>query len=347
MPSQAWIDVLHTVHQAKDQPLLIDHVKDVHGDLPGPYEKPDHFDLNDAPSDEDMLHLALPARIERFQQGALALQWDALPYFYEHRLLLVAYSSHQVSPITKLDQRDFEYQSPAPKVVAQGVETTGVNATARTFTLHLNNFWACLPPAVQASWPAESPDGAQAGARRLSSLPDPEVVYQLVEEFSGNIEVQLEIAADPKTGEYVFRRLGRKYAPVESSVLHLPSDSTAPYELTFTLKAVDATKPEPAAHTVQVSTLDLVPNGLPQSLQGKVEIDREEKMIRCLGYLSLADAQTIYGWFADSADKEAIRRLFELSVRTGARGRELKLRTRRGSASPVMARFDVPALPGV
>jgi hypothetical protein len=248
-----------------------------------------------------------------------------------------------------VNQRDFEYQSPAPRVVAQGVATDGANATSRMLTLDLNSYWDCVPANVRQSWPDEDPQEAKDGARRLSSLPDPAVVYQLVEEFSGNVEVQLEIALNPKDGGFEFRRLGRKYKPVEAHDLRLPSDSTAPYQLTFTLEAADATeggtRPQPAVNSVTFSTLGGVPSELPASLQARLEIDRTEGTIHCLGYLSLNDAKTLSGWFADPLDKKKARTLFEEAVRTGAQGRELTVRARRGSAPPVSAQFDVPELP--
>ncbi len=234
-------------------------------------------------------------------------------------------------------------------MVAQGVPTDAVNATSRTLTLDLNSYWDCVPAKVQQSWPDEDPQEAKDGARRLSSLPDPAVVYQLVEEFSGNVEVQQEIALNPKDGEFEFRRLGRKYKPVEAHDLRLPSDSTAPYQLTFTLEAADATegatRPQPAVNSVTFSTLSGVPSELPASLQARLEIDRTEGTIHCLGYLSLDDAKTLSDWFADPLDKKKARTLFEGAVRTGAQGRELTVRARRGSAPPVSAQFDVPQLP--
>ena len=70
----AWVNMLQVRHST----LNIDYVE-AYGDLPGPYE------LSDPTSDtrDDSVRLALPTRIDRFQQGALAVQWDALPYFYE------------------------------------------------------------------------------------------------------------------------------------------------------------------------------------------------------------------------------------------------------------------------
>ncbi|HMV51585.1 MAG TPA: hypothetical protein PKD31_27835, partial [Blastocatellia bacterium] len=80
--------------------------------LPGAYDVPDHINLQTA-SPAELRTLDLPERLTAFSQGALVLQWEALPYFYEHRLLLVAQSSTTVSPVTDVTQRDFEYIAPA------------------------------------------------------------------------------------------------------------------------------------------------------------------------------------------------------------------------------------------
>src|SRR5262249_4238549 len=78
---------------------------------PRPPPAPDHPTREPFPP-EAARSLALPVRSAQFGQGLLALQWQALPFFYRHRLLLVAQSAAVVSPITAVEQRDFEYRSP-------------------------------------------------------------------------------------------------------------------------------------------------------------------------------------------------------------------------------------------
>ena len=58
-------------------------------------------------TDEDALSLDLPQRLGAFQQGALVLQWGALPFYYHHRLLVIAQTASTVSPINEIIQRDF------------------------------------------------------------------------------------------------------------------------------------------------------------------------------------------------------------------------------------------------
>ncbi|HRC57690.1 MAG TPA: hypothetical protein PKU97_17265, partial [Kofleriaceae bacterium] len=58
--------------------------------------------------------LDLPLRLGPFQQGAVALQWEGLPFYYQHRLLLIAQATGEVSPVNEVTQRDFEYRTPDP-----------------------------------------------------------------------------------------------------------------------------------------------------------------------------------------------------------------------------------------
>ncbi|NJL48759.1 MAG: hypothetical protein HC929_16365, partial [Leptolyngbyaceae cyanobacterium SM2_5_2] len=83
--------------------------------LPSAYPtQPDHLNVADSTSlsEADVRSLALPLRNGNFQQGTLTLQWEALPFFYEHSLLLIAQSASTVSEPNQLVQRDFEYLTP-------------------------------------------------------------------------------------------------------------------------------------------------------------------------------------------------------------------------------------------
>ncbi|MBE9225289.1 hypothetical protein IQ264_07565 [Phormidium sp. LEGE 05292] len=172
------------------------------------------------------LSLDLPNRIGDFQQGAMVVQWEALPFYYEHCLLLVAQSTSTVSPINATIQRDFEYRCPEPK----GVERTefefkaGETEKSCNIQIRLRNLWDSLPKEAQIRWLMERPenrpdresnnspiglDGTEARFK-LSSLPDLEVVYQIVEWFSSNIEVQAEIFFDRTLHNYAVRQLGQR-----------------------------------------------------------------------------------------------------------------------------------------
>src|SRR6185295_9138158 len=81
------------------QDIALELVEDEYPELPGAYpSQPEHLDLTSL-SEVDARRLDLPLRVPSFQQGALVLSWDALPFYYEHQLLLVAQSASTVSPI--------------------------------------------------------------------------------------------------------------------------------------------------------------------------------------------------------------------------------------------------------
>ena len=205
--------------------------------IPSSYPaQPDHISLGNGAGgegvDEDEARsLALPARIGVFQQGALALQWQDLPFYYTHRLLVVAQTANTVSPVNRVEQSNFEYRTPQPLGRVSGQRGQG-DGTApalrfRQVAIPLCSFWESLPPTAQASWPDERPDGpgSTADKRKFSSLPDPDVVYQIVEQFSGNTEVQVEFFYDAANKNYGVRQLGKRYL---GQIVGLLAPPTAP-----------------------------------------------------------------------------------------------------------------------
>jgi hypothetical protein len=188
---------------------------------------PDHIDLSASPMPEaDLLSLSLPQRVGAFQQGVMALQWQALPFYYEHRLLIMAQTTTNVSPINSVTQREFEYRAPEPGWIAEcltadwqpgppfapeGHTVEPVPVRVRRIEIPLRPLWDSLPPEAQARWPSEAPDGED--PRKYAALPDPEAVYQVVEVFSGNVEVQVEYLydADPSVQDYTTRQLGQSF----------------------------------------------------------------------------------------------------------------------------------------
>ena len=94
----------------------------------------DHLNLA-ALDPDDALSIDLPLRSERFTQGLMALQWRGLPYYYAHRLLIVAQAAAVASPIAVVNQVDFSYASPvyndpqaddpALRAVMEGVDFPG------------------------------------------------------------------------------------------------------------------------------------------------------------------------------------------------------------------------------
>lgn len=176
-------------------------------DVPGLPQVPESLDhLNLTPKEitdpkniDDLLSLDLPFRSTDFTRGAMVLQFRSLPYFYKHKLLLVAQCSHVVSPITELEHQDFEYDSPNPLALMEGVAMRFDSRRQRRIVIQLARYWDCLPAAAQRNWQPENPSSvSDPKQRRESSVPDPDVVYQIVlERASSNIEVVAEFAFDP------------------------------------------------------------------------------------------------------------------------------------------------------
>lgn len=239
----AWIDTLATLSQ---RAAAIKFVQNDFPAIPSAYpERPDHIrslivhdgevvGSQDLPlpegtplrlAEDEARGLALPERIGIFQPGALVLQWQGLPFYFEHRLLLIAQTATKVSAINQVTQRDFEYRAPNPRALAEAASrswkvvppfseaSTTITLRARLLHITLRPFWESLTAAAQIAWASERPDDPTSTATRrmLASLPDPEVVYQIVEVFSGNIEVQAEIFFDQQTQCYRQRQLGRRF----------------------------------------------------------------------------------------------------------------------------------------
>lgn len=203
---------------------LAENVFPEEGDPFDEYSEPEQIANPEQPSADELRTLEIAERIGVFGKDALVLQWNALPYFYEHRLLLVAQTSACVSPVSDIVQKDFEYQSPQPFAAAEGLlfeETEGPKQNegrSLLLLIELRSFWSCLPKEARERWPSErwrsdeeddepSPadDAMTTGThtRKLSSLPDTEVIYQIVmRRPSGLVETisELFFEAEPKPG---------------------------------------------------------------------------------------------------------------------------------------------------
>ncbi|MFN2226449.1 MAG: hypothetical protein ACK2UY_09085, partial [Anaerolineae bacterium] len=148
-----------------DHKILLKPVADVlPEEVPEAYpDTPDHVALEGAGKLDDAVarSLDLPARVGNFQQGALVLQWEGLPFYYEHRLLLVAQTTGTVSPLNEVTQRDLEYRSPDPNAEGRYPDWDAPLETredrSRGLRLPLLRFWDSLPATAQAQWPFEAP----------------------------------------------------------------------------------------------------------------------------------------------------------------------------------------------
>ncbi len=237
--------------------LEINFIENRFPEIPDAYPaQPDHirFTPGVALDETTSRSLDLPERMPAFQQSALVLQWEALPFYYEHRLALIAQTASNVSAINEVFQRDFEYRSPLPAANAEGLLVTwtpqapfangaaeAIPLRTRQMEIPLARFWDCLPEKAQQQWRSEEPDpkAAPEPKRKLAGLPDPEVVYQIVEFFSGNLEVQAEFYFDQNLGRYALRQLGKRFL-AELKSLDPPAASLpqADYALLFTLQQI-------------------------------------------------------------------------------------------------------------
>ena len=301
--------------------------------------------------------LSLPKRLGRFQQGALVVQMEGLPYYYEHKMILVAQTTTGVSPRNTITQRDFEYRSPLPLVVTllseetahsvPAVEACWINEDNHEWkmevTLRLARYWDCLPESAQSHWPHEDANVSLKpanGAMKTSALPDLDVVYQIVETFSGNVEVQEEIFFDQEAGKFKRLRLGRRFKENLNITLNsLPEkDKTSHLTLQFTLQAADGTTFEPATITSEPlsnKSLSIDTSHLPEG----VTFDSTEKKVICTKFLEEDDMAALARLFKDPNDRRKIKQLLSKNVNT-LRGRRLEVRARRGAATPVSEAFQ-------
>jgi hypothetical protein len=132
--------------------------------LPGPPPVPVPFDSTTLATDtNESLEVDLAARLGRFGEGAIALSWKALPFYYEHKVMLIAQSTNTTSDIVSVSQRAFEYVSPIPRALVDGVASLR-QTRVRRVRFRLEDYWSCLPSQAdgdtpaQESWPIEDPN---------------------------------------------------------------------------------------------------------------------------------------------------------------------------------------------
>jgi len=279
----AWVPELARL--AGRSALALQPVADIYPGIPDRYpDAPDHIDLDARPVPEEAVRsLALPERVGDFQQGGLAIQYEALPFFYEHRLLAIAQTTAKVSPITAVTQRDLHYRSPDPEATLTAVDDQA-GAPERRLAVPLRRLWDSLSPEAQARWPAEAPDkpGNGAAAPKPGALPDPEVVYQIVERFSGNVEVQAELFYDSTTDppRFAVRQLGRHFL-VELLTLRVPEDPHGAYELEVALRQMSEL----------LFSREYDPANLPELVRSRVKVS--ERTLRFAGVMSKDDHEAL------------------------------------------------------
>jgi len=218
--------------------------------------RPDGINLKE-PTPDDVLALNMPQRIGRFDQNALVLQWEGLPFFFEQQLLLVAQTANTVSGISSIIQSDFHYRSPDHESIIglfptsffpslpAGI-TPPTSANQPYLLIPVKRLWDALSPAAQTYWAAENPMHAADGSWRPSALPDLETIYQVAEVFGGNVEVQREYYFNKQIEQQVVvdqffdaRVLGNRLGDPDSlkvkSILHASNAKSGLFHLVVPL----------------------------------------------------------------------------------------------------------------
>ncbi|MCA9886037.1 MAG: hypothetical protein KC708_23845, partial [Anaerolineae bacterium] len=235
-PCESW---QITLHQVDGSEWTITPVSTKYPEIPATVPAlPDHLNLDQELDDTSLLSIDIPDRIDDFQQGALVLQWESLPFFYEYKLLLIAQTTTNVSEINSVVQQDLEYISPPVTASIQGaVDDNGDRG--RELIIPLRQLWDSLPPAAQRRWPVENPTLApnDAAHRLPGSLPDPDVIYEIVTNSRGNLETQAEVyvsgVVPNQNGEnpYVVRQLGKQFLVSVNDGLIPPETPSDHYQL--------------------------------------------------------------------------------------------------------------------
>ncbi|HEU4727344.1 MAG TPA: hypothetical protein VFT22_05635 [Kofleriaceae bacterium] len=269
--------------------------------------EPEHLDFSGPLAAADARTLDLPARIGPFQQGALALQWEGLPFYYEHRLLLVAQTAATVSPVNEILQRDFEYVTPDPiaEMDLAAVSWTplppfggsgALSVRGRVVNLALRQLWDSLPAQAQTRWPSERPDGVH---RTPGWVPDLGVVYQLVELFSGNVEVQSEIYFDEPTGRFARRQFGKRFLADVGTLT--PPANGGTYSLAITVQQITQQQLSRAYTSAELASVEA-------STRAKLSVDGT--LLSFAGVMTHADRDHLVA-ILDAADATAIRAIHD------------------------------------
>ncbi|WP_433326965.1 hypothetical protein [Spirillospora sp. CA-294931] len=313
----SWYSWVRDFAEEHEHELPVRLVEDEYPAIPDRLpSEPDHLVLDGTADPDELRGLDLPERVGDFSQGVLALQWRALPFYYEHRLLVIAQTDGTVSPVNSVTQRDLTYRSPLPSATVTGADIVWhrvppfpavppgaplqPDTRVRAVTVPLRRFWDSLPDEAQRRWPAEAPDPASGGAtaRKLGALPDPEVVYQIVELFSGNIEVQAECFYDPVARKFTHRQLGKRFLVAKTTLLP-PADALGDFPLAVDLVQVSEERLSSGYATAN----------LPPGTRNRVDIDEHGRLLFA-GVMTKADRTALLR-LVNEPDAAKIRRLFE------------------------------------
>lgn len=302
----------------------------------------------------DIRSLDLPLRLGNFQQGALVLQWDTLPFFYQHQLLVIAQSDHQVSEINRVIHKDFDYRSPLPEATMEGAMLTNfelpesqkvfetplnvTNLAGMQIRVPLKRLWDSLPEAVKQQWPSEKPTSTlESGQieRSPSALPDLEVTYQITQIFEGNLEVQVETLLEQleDTPEiYKLRQLGKSFLGSIDS-LSAPIDVESEYTLNMHLAPISST---PLLRAYDFSNIS----------DNRLKFDSKAQQLHWLGVLNAADREILHREMIKSIAE--LKLLQHLSSEAGVSLERYSSRIVRSDAiAPEDKPLSLPNIPGI
>jgi hypothetical protein len=267
--------------------------------LPEGMERLEHLDLNHLKPEEQLL-LDLPRRLGAFATDALILQWESLPFYYEHSLLIVAQTSLQVSPVTSVVQRDFEYKTPEPRASLTVSEEifNGKPERVLALSIRLNNYWDALPEDAQKRWPDENPSIY----RHLihAALPDTDVAYQIGLASTGrNTEAQAEFYYDLQdnqpepTGGTYYKVMPLGKGELIAGIKGFETDGLKVFRLNTYLRKTNAIQ-LPKRHEVQnVNGVQSGSNGIIQLPTGDLSLKGyHEQLLQLFPGLQILLSQT-------------------------------------------------------
>ncbi|HEX8026469.1 MAG TPA: hypothetical protein VF484_09695, partial [Candidatus Limnocylindrales bacterium] len=157
--------------------------------------------------------------------------------------------------------------------------------------------WESVPAVTQQRWPSEAPDGI---GRKPAWFPDLGVVYQLVEFYQGNVEVQADVYFDEGAGRFTRRQIGSRFL-VDVGELTAPADAAGKFSL-----AVLAQQITQQELSREYGSADR--QRLPEPTRSKVSFSG--RLMSFAGVMSHADRDALLTAL-DAADAAVIRRLHD------------------------------------
>jgi hypothetical protein len=166
--------------------------------------------------------------------------------------------------------------------------TAGTSLSVLHIAIPMKVLWESLPQTVRDEWPSEAPQTGWNGEghwRSPSALPDLEVVYQIIQIFEGDLEVQVETLLETPAGEdaaeaYQLRQLGKAFLGSFAGMTPPVEGESDDYRLNVSLASV--------------STVSLLRPYDLMTLGNRLTFDTTTKQLKWLGVLSAADRDALH-----------------------------------------------------